>query len=362
KILDHLIAILKGDPKKMKKIIKPNAAITLARLAYVFPEDVLKFWDKFAVEWMNALTEFPEDQDKLMAFQTLVGMITANPKVVVSHNLGLVALFRAICSWRNPPQTLQTSFAKVLLITSHFCCLCLYAVEFLNAKKKKKTTTTKKLHFMYSTSTNEQRTGKTNSRKKEEAFSESGERVVNRPTLHRIFLVCPRFDYFPFQIFAPSFFLTFWVMFLFMARKDTIRIIFYAIDLLMQYSIAIKIVFDGYIFLKKKPKKKMAVPIVRFCFSLLFQLFDLDITLDLQISMPHQEITEDIYWEKYVKAKNASATAHLRLENILVDRLLMEGEEETKVSAESVESYYFFNETLQLNKKSITLLFQKKKK
>ncbi|ETO22068.1 hypothetical protein RFI_15134, partial [Reticulomyxa filosa] len=117
-VLEHLIVILKADDKKIKHFVKPNAAITLARLACTFPNDVIKLWDKFAVDWMNALSIFNEDDDKIMAFQTLIRVINANPKVVVEHRRGLRALFFAICSWKKPPPNLQSGFNKVL-----FCFL-----------------------------------------------------------------------------------------------------------------------------------------------------------------------------------------------------------------------------------------------
>ncbi|ETO24516.1 karyopherin [Reticulomyxa filosa] len=115
KILEKLVQILKADKGKVDDEIKSNVAITLSRLAKTFFQEIVRLWDKFAVDWIKALTLFPEDEDKVNAFETLLRIIAEKPKVIVDHQ-GLPALFAAICSWEKPPQKLRNGFVQTLCL------------------------------------------------------------------------------------------------------------------------------------------------------------------------------------------------------------------------------------------------------
>ena len=109
----HLVEILKAT--QAPPYIVTNIAITMARLVKSFPDRIIKKWDQFAVEWIQSLSMFQEDNDKIQSFQTLMLVVMKNPIAVVQSRNGCTVLFKAIASWQHPPKFLNDSFQKVLM-------------------------------------------------------------------------------------------------------------------------------------------------------------------------------------------------------------------------------------------------------
>jgi len=112
-ILANLVNCLK-DPNAPSYIVT-NIGITIARLVQAFPDQIIKKWDQFAVEWIESLGMFQEDADKIQAFKTLMMVVMKNPIAVVQSRNGCNVLFEAIAKWKQPPDFLNEQFQKVLI-------------------------------------------------------------------------------------------------------------------------------------------------------------------------------------------------------------------------------------------------------
>jgi len=106
------------DTEEYNKIdlayIVSNASITLARLVKVFPDEILKLWNSFAIEWICGLEKFNEDNDKIDAFLVLMKCVSRKPQTIVSYQNGVEVLFSAIAHWKNPPLSLIPSFKQII--------------------------------------------------------------------------------------------------------------------------------------------------------------------------------------------------------------------------------------------------------
>jgi len=112
-ILNRLVTILMND--EAPEYMVTNVAITMARLVRAYPDRIIKKWDIFAVEWIQSLSKFQEDADKVDAFKTLMGTVMKNPVAVVQSRNGCRVLFESMASWENPPKELNDQFHSVLM-------------------------------------------------------------------------------------------------------------------------------------------------------------------------------------------------------------------------------------------------------
>ncbi|KAJ3210700.1 hypothetical protein HDU67_005075 [Dinochytrium kinnereticum] len=112
-MIKRLVPILADDNSSSRKItLIENAAITVGRLAYVYPNGISPILDQFLMHWCRALRGIPDNLEKESAFLGLCKVAVTNPTAVYTN---LSFFCDAIVRWDNTSPTLHSQLSETLM-------------------------------------------------------------------------------------------------------------------------------------------------------------------------------------------------------------------------------------------------------
>jgi len=108
-LMHNLVPILL-HPKSPKSLTE-NAAVTIGRLGYVFPELVAPHLDVFAKPWCEALGDIKDNAEKDSAFKGFCALIITNSSGIMNS---IAEFFIAIAKWQSPSHELNDQFLHII--------------------------------------------------------------------------------------------------------------------------------------------------------------------------------------------------------------------------------------------------------